>query len=108
MTANEVLCNLDVLAKANVYWSGKVVSRTCYREDGSRITLGVITAGTYIFDVGEREVVKLLTGTAEVMLPGEQAWKKVTEAETFEVAANSQYKIRTDDIIEYLCEYHSS
>lgn len=53
------LLDIKVTTKANIYWNGKVVSRTCYRKDGSKFTLGIITTGTYTFDVGDKEVVSV-------------------------------------------------
>ena len=58
----EKMKNVEVTTKANVYWEGKVTSRTFFRENGSKFTLGIITAGSYTFDVGDREVVQLIAG----------------------------------------------
>ena len=46
---SEKLSNLEVMTKANVYWDGKVTSRTFFTADGEKHTLGIITAGTYTF-----------------------------------------------------------
>lgn len=105
MAASELLNNVDASLKANVYWNGKVTSRTFYRQDGSRFTLGIITEGSYTFDVGDREIVRLIAGEAEVRLPAEREWKEVKEGETFEVIRDSQYDIRTNGVVEYLCDY---
>ena len=100
------LSQVEVETKANVYFDGRVTSRSFYRPDGSKFTLGIITAGNYTFDVGDREVVRLIAGDAEILLPGETAWKKVTAPEEFEVSANSSYQIRTTGVTEYLCDYY--
>lgn len=71
MISKELL-DIKVMTKANIYWDGKVISRTYHRKDGSKFTLGVITAGTYIFDVGDKEVVSLIAGEAEIILPEEK------------------------------------
>lgn len=42
---SEKLSNLEVMTKANVYWDGKVTSRTFFTADGEKHTLGIITAG---------------------------------------------------------------
>ena len=104
---DEKMENVTMMTKANVYWNGKVTSRTGYRSDGSRFTLGIITAGTYTFDVGDKEVVSLTAGEAEIMLPGEKEWHTVKTPGTFEIPAHSQYQIRTPDVVEYLCDYYS-
>lgn len=103
---DEMIKNVDATAKANVYWDGKVTSRTFFREDGSKFTLGIITAGSYTFDVGDREVVRLIAGDAEILLPTESEWRKVETPEEFEIIANSQYQIRTTGVCEYLCDYY--
>ncbi|WP_130861396.1 pyrimidine/purine nucleoside phosphorylase [Bacilliculturomica massiliensis] len=103
---DKVLKNVQVESKANVYFDGKVTSRTCYRQDGGRFTLGIITAGSYTFDVGDREVVQLIAGSAEVLLPGEENWRAVAAQESFEIGADCKYQIRTDGVAEYLCDYY--
>lgn len=66
---SEKLSNLEVMTKANVYWDGKVTSRTFFTADGEKHTLGIITAGTYTFGVGDREIVTLIAGEVEVKRP---------------------------------------
>lgn len=99
--------NVTMMTKANIYWDGKVTSRTGYRKDGSKFTLGIITAGTYTFDVGDKEVVTLITGEAEIILPGENQWHMVKAPDIFEIPAHSQYQIRTPEVVEYLCDYYN-
>ena len=62
----EKISNVEMMSKANVYWDGKVTSRTFFHADGSKHTLGIITAGTYTFGVGDREIVTLIAGEVEV------------------------------------------
>ena len=44
-------------------------------------------------------------GEAEVLLAGETEWKKVVAPDNFIAIADNEYKIRTNDILEYLCDY---
>ena len=101
----KTLKNVEVALNGNVYFDGKVTSRMCYRASGERFTLGIITPGSYTFQVGEKEVVKLLRGTAQICLPGECEFREVAEGETFTVPSDSEYQIRTYEIVEYLCDY---
>ena len=101
----KTLKNVEVTTKANVYWEGKVTSRTFWRNDGSKFTLGIITAGSYTFDVGDREVVQLISGSVDILLPTEKAWRTVETPGVFEIIANSKYQIRTTGVSEYLCDY---
>lgn len=97
--------NVKAVLKSNVYFGGKVISRTFYKENGDRFTLGVITPGTYKFDVGDKEIVRLISGTAEICLPGDANFHQVSEGETFIVPSETDYDIRTYDVVEYLCDY---
>ena len=69
-------------------------------------TLGIITAGTYTFGVGDREVVTLISGEVEVKRPVDADWVKFKPPEAFEIQANCEYDIRTYGVAEYLCDYH--
>ena len=46
-----------------------------------------------------------VAGEAEVLLAGETEWKKVVASDNFIAIADNEYKIRTNDILEYLCDY---
>lgn len=102
----EKLKDSEVMTKANVYFGGRCTSRTCYYPDGKKFTLGIITPGSYTFSVGDREVVQLIAGTVEIQLPTETAWRPVSAPDSFEVAANCEYGIRSYDVAEYLCDYY--
>ena len=98
--------NVNVAMRGNIYFDGKVTSRTVYTKDGEKKTLGIILPGTYELGVGDREIVHVLAGKAEVLLPPDKKeWKAVGEGENFTVVANSTYGIRCCQVVEYLCEY---
>lgn len=84
----EKMEGVTVETKANVYFDGKVTSRTGYYQDGGRFTLGILTKGSYTFDVGDREVVQMISGQVEVRLPGENQWRPVPAPESFEIPAD--------------------
>ena len=46
---------VTLLKKANVYYEGKVTSRTVLFADGTRKTLGIILPGKYSFGTAEKE-----------------------------------------------------
>ena len=62
--------NVTVLTKGNIYFDGKVQSRTVLFPDGGKKTLGVILPGDYEFGTADREVMEMTAGVATVMLPG--------------------------------------
>ena len=53
--------NVTVVKKANVYFEGKVTSRTVLFPDGSKKTLGVMMPGEYEFGTAEKEIMEILT-----------------------------------------------
>lgn len=97
--------NVIAELKSNIYFDGKVISRTFYKECGDRFTLGVITPGTYKFNVGDKEIVQLISGSAEICLPEDEEFHKVSGGEKFVVSSDSEYDIRTCGVVEYLCDY---
>ena len=61
--------NVTAVKKANVYFDGKVTSRTVIFEDGERKTLGIMLPGDYEFGTGDKEVMEILGGSMDVKLP---------------------------------------
>lgn len=97
--------NVTIIKKANVYFSGKVTSHTVLFADGSKKTLGVMMPGDYEFGTAEREVMEILDGELEILLPASSTWQKVKEGESFEVPGNSQFKLRVSKLTDYCCSY---
>ncbi len=62
--------NVTVIKKANVYFDGNVTSRSIIFEDGSRKTLGIMLPGDYEFNTSEKEIMEILAGDLDVLLPG--------------------------------------
>lgn len=97
--------NVSVIKEANVYFDGKVTSRTVVFSDGERKTLGIMMPGEYEFGTGDKEVMEILAGKLDVMLPGEDSWKSVKGGEVFEVAADSKFKLIIKELTDYCCSY---
>lgn len=97
--------NVTVVKKANTYFGGTVTSRTVMFPDGTKKTLGIMQAGEYEFSTAAREVMEVLAGEAEVLLPDEKCWKVFKEGDVFEVKADSAFKIKTAAILDYCCSY---
>jgi len=97
--------DVTVVKKANIYFGGNVTSRTVMFPDGSRKTLGIMMSGEYEFNTADRELMEVLDGEAEVLLPGEENWKVFNEGDVFEIEANSFFRIRTQDVLDYCCSY---
>lgn len=97
--------NVSVELKANVYFDGKVNSRTVYLESGEKVTLGFMQAGDYTFGTADKEIMEILGGSMAVLLPGETSWITVNEGEKFEVEANSKFQVKIDQMADYCCYY---
>lgn len=97
--------NVTVVKKANIYFDGKVTSRTVLFEDGTRKTLGMMLPGEYEFGTGDREIMEILAGDADVLLPGDTKWQAVKAGQSFQVPANSKFQIKLREPVDYCCSY---
>ncbi len=97
--------NVRVFREANVYFDGKVTSRTVVFEDGTKKTLGFMLAGEYSFDTGAAEVMEMLGGEMDVLLPGSTHWKTVKAGESFNVPAHSKFDLVVKAFADYCCSY---
>ena len=98
--------NVTVVKKANVYFDGKVTSRTVIFPDGSKKTLGIMLPGDYEFGTAEKELMEILAGELQVLLPEAKEWKTVREGDSFEVPAQSKFKLVVTTITDYCCSYN--
>ena len=96
---------VTVVKKANIYFNGNVTSRTVIFSDGSKKTLGVMLPGEYEFSTGEKELMEIMSGEMEVLLPGENAWKTIIGGQSFEVAGNAKFKLRVKTLSDYCCSF---
>ena len=97
--------NVTVVKKANVYFDGNVSSRTILFPNGEKKTLGFMLPGEYEFSTGAKEVMEIIGGEMEVMLKGENTYKTFGEGASFEVPANSSFKIIVKKYADYCCSY---
>ena len=97
--------NVTVLKKVNVYFDGKVTSRTILFGDGSKKTLGVMLPGEYEFSTSDREIMEILSGELEVLLPGSAGWKRIEGGTSFEVPANSKFGLKVKTLTDYCCSF---
>ena len=97
--------NVTVVKKANVYFDGKVTSYTILFSDDSKKTLGIMLPGEYEFSTADKELMELLAGDLEVLLPGAEGWKPVKGGESFEVPSQSKFSLKVKSITNYCCSY---
>lgn len=97
--------NVTVIKKANVYFDGKVTSRTLKFADGSSKTLGFMLPGEYTFNTAEPELMEILAGELEVLLPGATTWQTIRGGEAFNVPANSAFSLKVTVASDYCCSF---
>lgn len=100
-----VFKNVEIIKKANIYFDGKVTSRTVVFPDGSRKTLGIMLPGEYEFNTDAKEIMEILAGELEISLPQENGWRTVTGGDSFEVPANAKFGLRIHKTTDYCCSY---
>lgn len=97
--------NVTIVKKANTYFEGKVTSYTVLFQSGERKTLGVMLPGEYEFNTADKEIMEMLGGSLDLLLPGTDSWQTVNEGQTFEVSANSSFKLVVKEVANYCCSY---
>jgi purine/pyrimidine-nucleoside phosphorylase len=98
--------NVTAVAKANVYFDGKVVSHTIVFPDGSKKTLGLIYPGQYHFGTNKAEKMEITAGECQVKLDGRRKVNTYTAGQFFDVPAKSGFEIEiATGICEYICSY---
>lgn len=97
---------VTAIAKANVYFDGKVVSHSIVFPGGEKKTLGLIYPGAFHFGTGAAERMEIVAGNCRVKLDGAAPWNEYGEGQAFEVAANSGFDIEVaSGICEYVCSF---
>ena len=96
--------NISIKKEANIYYDGKVTSRTITLENGTIQSLGIMLPGEYTFGTNEAEIMEILSGELEIKLPNEQ-WKTLNTPETFNVPANSSFDLKIKTVTDYCCSY---
>lgn len=97
--------NVAVVKKANVYFDGKVTSRTVVFADGTKKTLGIMLPGAYEFGTAEKEIMEIQTGKLKALLPGSDEWETYEAGQAFEVPAESRFKVSVSEITDYCCSF---
>jgi purine/pyrimidine-nucleoside phosphorylase len=97
--------NVTVAKQANVYFDGLVTSRTLTFPDGSRKTLGIMQPGEFEFSTKNAELMEILSGDLDVLLPGAADWKRIEGGEAFEVPADAKFALKVRTLTDYCCSF---
>jgi uncharacterized protein YaiE (UPF0345 family) len=97
---------VTAIAKANVYFDGKVVSHTVLDAKGAMTTLGLIYPGEYHFGTDAPEGMEITAGACKVRLDGQSDWREYGAGTTFDVPGKSGFDIAVaSGICEYICTF---
>jgi len=96
--------NITIKKEANIYYDGKVTSRSITLEDGSVQSLGIMLPGEYTFGTELAEIMEIMSGTLDIKLSNED-WKTLSTPETFNVPANSSFDLKIKTVTDYCCSY---
>lgn len=98
--------NSTILKEANIYFDGKVTSRTVLLEDDTKKTLGIMLPGEYEFSTAVKEEMEILSGKLEYKLAG-QEWETIDGSGVFYVPANQVFQLKVHSVVDYCCSYIS-
>ena len=97
---------VTVVAKANIYFEGNVVSHTVLFKDNTRKTLGFIRPGSYHFNTGAAERMEIVAGDCLVTLDGRTESQAHGPGTYFDVPGKSGFTIVVSvGLCEYVCSY---
>lgn len=88
----------------NEYFAGNVKS-IGFADQAGKATVGVMAAGDYEFGTAGPELMRVVSGSLTVLLPGETEWKAYGPGQEFRVGANSKFSLKVAADSAYLCRY---
>jgi len=63
--------------------------------------------GEYTFNTAAAEVMEIIDGTLEVLLPNAAQWQTINGGESFDVPANAQFTVKVSKATDYCCSFLS-
>ena len=97
--------NVSVVKAANIYFDGKVTSRTVEFDNGETKSLGIMLPGEYTFNTAAAEIMDILSGDVEVKLAGTSGYINIEGGSSFDVPAKSSFDIKVNSVTDYCCSY---
>ena len=92
------------MISANEYFDTKVKSLG-YTSTKGKSSVGVMEAGEYEFGTSTHETMVVIEGELIALLPNQTEWKSYTAGDSFEVEANTSFKVKSVGQTSYLCQY---
>ena len=88
----------------NEYFDGKVKS-IALQTATLPATVGVMAIGEYEFGTSQKEVMTVVSGSINALLPGQSQWQKFAQGESFNVDANQSFQVKISEETAYFCTY---
>jgi uncharacterized protein YaiE (UPF0345 family) len=92
------------MISSNEYFDAKVKSLG-YTTTTGKSTVGVMEEGEYLFGTSTHETMIIIEGELIALLPNQTEWKSFKAGSSFEVKANSSFKVKSVGQSSYLCRY---
>jgi len=96
---------VNVVKAANIYFDGKVTSRTVEFPGGEIKTLGVMLPGEYKFNTGKPELMEIQSGHLTYCLADESTWHEIHGGQSFHVPGNSYFLLKVTQVADYICSF---
>ena len=96
---------VSVQKKSNIHFDGCSISHVIELTDGRKKTLGVIlpTERPLVFETVVAERIEIVSGKCLVQICNNTESQTYHAGESFYVPKKTQFKIITDDIVDYVC-----
>ncbi|MBF0522046.1 MAG: pyrimidine/purine nucleoside phosphorylase [Candidatus Omnitrophica bacterium] len=92
------------MVQVNEYFDGKVKSFVI-NSGGIKKTVGVMEPGEYEFNTETKEIMTVVDGELTVYLPEYDEWEDYGAGSSFEISAQSKFKVKVAQDTAYLCQY---
>jgi len=92
------------MLEVNEYFDGRVKSIALHNADGP-LTMGVMSVGEYEFSTSKDEEMTVVSGTLQVLLPGDPGMRSFHKGQSFNVSAGSVFQVKVEEQTAYLCRY---
>jgi uncharacterized protein YaiE (UPF0345 family) len=92
------------MISSNEYFD-KNVKSLGYTSATGNSSVGVMEEGEYEFGTSAHETMVVIEGELIAQLPGETEWKSFKAGSSFQVEANTSFKVKSVGQTSYLCQY---
>ncbi len=92
------------MVEVKEYFDGKVKSFKINSSENEK-TVGVMTPGEYEFDTQKKETMTVVAGELSVYFSEYDEWEDFGMGSSFDIPAQSKFKVKVAEDTAYLCEY---